>query len=64
MAAVSDATVIIEASDTSGTLHQAAECVNLGRLAFHSEVRRRRQKSDMAREVFELAEGSRSFVTG
>jgi DNA protecting protein DprA len=34
MAAVSDATVIIEASDTSGTLHQAAECVNLGRWLF------------------------------
>lgn len=31
MAALSDATVIIEASDTSGTLHQAAECVRLGR---------------------------------
>jgi DNA processing protein len=26
MAAISDATVIIEASDTSGSLHQAAEC--------------------------------------
>jgi DNA processing protein len=34
MAAVTDATVIIEASDTSGTLHQAAECVRLGRLLF------------------------------
>jgi DNA processing protein len=34
MAAVSDATVIIEASDTSGTLHQAAECVRLGRWLF------------------------------
>jgi DNA protecting protein DprA len=34
MAAVSDATVIIEASDTSGTLHQAVECVNLGRWLF------------------------------
>lgn len=34
MAAVSDATVIVEASDTSGTLHQAAECVNLGRWLF------------------------------
>jgi DNA protecting protein DprA len=34
MAAVSDATVIIEASDTSGTLHQAAECVSLGRWLF------------------------------
>jgi DNA processing protein len=34
MAALSDATVIIEASDTSGTLHQAVECVNLGRPLF------------------------------
>ncbi len=34
MAAVSDATVIIEASDTSGTLHQAAECQKLGRWLF------------------------------
>lgn len=34
MAALSDATVIIEASDTSGTLHQAAECQKLGRWLF------------------------------
>jgi DNA protecting protein DprA len=34
MAALSDATVIIEASDTSGTLHQAAECLRLGRWLF------------------------------
>lgn len=34
MAAVSDATVIVEASDTSGTLHQAAECQRLGRWLF------------------------------
>ncbi|MEH2501488.1 DNA protecting protein DprA [Bradyrhizobium sp. AZCC 1578] len=34
MAAISDATVIIEASDTSATLHQAAECVRLGRWLF------------------------------
>jgi DNA processing protein len=34
MAAISDATVIIEASDTSGTLHQAAECVRLSRWLF------------------------------
>lgn len=34
MAALSDATVIIEASDTSGTLHQAAECVRLKRWLF------------------------------
>ncbi len=34
MAALSDATVIVEASDTSGTLHQAAECVRLGRWLF------------------------------
>jgi len=31
MAFLSDASVIIEASDSSGTLHQAAECVRLGR---------------------------------
>lgn len=31
MAAISDASVIIEASETSGTLHQAAECVRLRR---------------------------------
>lgn len=34
MAALSDATVIVEASDTSGTLHQAAECLRLGRHLF------------------------------
>jgi DNA processing protein len=34
MAALSDATIIVEASDTSGTLHQAAECVRLGRWLF------------------------------
>ena len=34
MAALSDATVIVEASDTSGTLHQAAECHRLGRWLF------------------------------
>jgi DNA processing protein len=34
MAALSDATAIIEASDTSGTLHQAAECSRLDRLLF------------------------------
>jgi DNA processing protein len=34
MAALSDATVIVEASDTSGTLHQAAECHKLGRWLF------------------------------
>lgn len=34
MAAVTDGTVIIEASDTSGTLHQAAECTRLGRWLF------------------------------
>lgn len=31
MALLSDATVIVEASDTSGTLHQAAECQKRGR---------------------------------
>lgn len=34
MAAMTDATIIIEASDTSGTLHQAAECRRLGRWLF------------------------------
>lgn len=34
MAAVSDGSAIIEASDTSGTLHQAAECQKLGRWLF------------------------------
>ena len=34
MAALSDATAIIEAGDTSGTLHQAAECVRLDRWLF------------------------------
>lgn len=34
MAAISDATVIVEASDSSGTLHQAAECQRLGRWLF------------------------------
>ncbi len=34
MAAITDATVIIEASDTSGTLHQAAECLALGKWLF------------------------------
>jgi len=34
MAALSDATVIVEASDTSGSLHQAVECVRLGRWLF------------------------------
>lgn len=34
MAAVSDATVVIEATDASGTLHQSAECVKLGRWLF------------------------------
>lgn len=34
MAAVTDASVIVEASDTSGTLHQATECIRLGRWLF------------------------------
>jgi DNA processing protein len=34
MAALSDATIVMEASDTSGTLHQAAECTKLGRWLF------------------------------
>lgn len=31
MAAITDASVIIEATESSGTLHQASECVKLGR---------------------------------
>lgn len=38
MAALTDATVIIEASDTSGTLHQAAECTRLKRWLFISKA--------------------------
>ena len=38
MAALSDATAIIEASDTSGTLHQAAECARLNRWLFISQA--------------------------
>lgn len=34
MALLSDATVIVEASDTSGSLHQAAECVKSNRWLF------------------------------
>jgi DNA processing protein len=34
MAAVSDATVIVEADDNSGTLHQAVACQKLGRWLF------------------------------
>ncbi len=34
MAALSDVTAIVEAGDTSGTLHQAAECIRLGRWLF------------------------------
>jgi DNA processing protein len=34
MAALSDGTCIVEASDTSGSLHQAAECARLGRWLF------------------------------
>jgi DNA processing protein len=34
MAALTDASVIVEASDTSGSLHQAAECQRLGRWLF------------------------------
>jgi DNA processing protein len=34
MAMLSDATAIVEASDNSGTLHQAAECQRLGRWLF------------------------------
>jgi len=34
MAAVTDATVVIEATDKSGTIHQSWECVKLGRWLF------------------------------
>lgn len=34
MAALTDASIIVEASDTSGTLHQAKECVRLDRWLF------------------------------
>jgi DNA processing protein len=34
MALLSDATVIVEATDTSGTLHQAAECLRQSRWLF------------------------------
>lgn len=34
MAILTDATVVVEASDTSGTLHQAAECTKQGRWLF------------------------------
>ena len=34
MAAVSDATIIVEASDTSGTLTQARACISMGRKLF------------------------------
>ncbi len=37
MAAISDATAITEAGDTSGSLHQAAECVRLDRWLFISK---------------------------
>jgi DNA processing protein len=38
MAALSDATVIIEASEGSGTLHQAAECQRLSRWLFITQA--------------------------
>jgi len=37
MAVLSDASIIVEASDSSGTLHQAAECVRLKRWLFIME---------------------------
>jgi DNA processing protein len=43
MCMLSDASIVIEASDTSGTLHQAVECVRLSRWLF------------IARSVFEDA---------
>jgi DNA processing protein len=38
MAALSDGTAIVEAGETSGTLHQAAECVRLGRWLFIAQT--------------------------
>jgi DNA processing protein len=38
MAVLSDATIVMEASDTSGTLHQAAECTKLGRWLFMAKA--------------------------
>jgi DNA processing protein len=38
MAALSDGTVIIEAGETSGTIHQAAECVRQGRWLFIAQA--------------------------
>ncbi len=43
MAALSDATVIVEASETSGTIHQARECARLGRQLFVTESVARRK---------------------
>lgn len=43
MAAISDATVIVEASDQSGSLHQAAECTRLGRWLFIAKSLAERQ---------------------
>lgn len=37
MATISDATVIIEAGETSGTIHQASECKDLGRHLFFAK---------------------------
>lgn len=37
MAAVADATVVVEASQTSGTRHQAAECARLNRWLFFTQ---------------------------
>lgn len=53
MAALSDASAIIEASDGSGTLHQADECVRLGRWLFitreMADDRRRKWPAKYAR---------------
>lgn len=38
MAALSDGTAVIEAGDTSGTIHQAAECVRQGRWLFIAQA--------------------------
>ena len=41
MALLSDATVVMEASDTSGTLHQAARMHQVGAMAIYCQVRSR-----------------------
>ena len=52
MAALSDATVIIEASDTSGSLHQAAECVRLSRWLFIAKSLAENRDLDWPKKFF------------